>query len=149
MQVLKNPFSVFKMKVRDVFLRISGNLVARSREIAIESAAHARSKQLVSRVSIVLEQHRHAETGYPLTMTVRDLGRDVRCEDQIDLETALEELIARDAIVCFEINGATIESLQNWGDGHVVSGEELSHLPSDVDFWNLRVMSSSLHPVLW
>lgn len=116
---------------------ISGSkrIIARFRR-APKSVDHDETESLADRVLLVLEQHRHHALSVPLEITVRDLGRRVGSLGRADLERALEELLARNMIFCFDMSGPTHER------GDLLFVDELS-LCSDADFWNIEVMGMS------
>lgn len=116
---------------------ISGSkrIIARFRR-APESVDHDETESLADRVLLVLEQHRHHALSVPLEMTVRELAERVGTANRADLERALEELLAQNVILCFNMSGPTHER------GDLLFRDELN-LCSDADFWNIEVMGMS------
>jgi hypothetical protein len=163
----KNLLLALREKAYEAFFGIGNQIKWRWHEFVEETRAHRKAERLKNEVSVFLATRRDHETGFPIPMTIRQVGRIAGCEDQIDLEFALQELIDEGKIRCFHIdepNFAHFQHLENeraMAHGMPEAGTRaqlpyldsaefqmkrivnLAYLEPGINFWDLSVINPS------
>jgi hypothetical protein len=168
METPKNPLPAFVKRVYGACFCLANRLTrGQLKDILLECRAHRKAKRLRSSMYVTLAEYRNARSELPIPMTVRQLGHNVWCDDQSDLEIALQELIDEKQIFCFHLDVETFERLQRRENERFVlprtAGQEalpwspyldstefrskrihdLANLSPTIDFWNLKVIHPS------
>ncbi|MEX0909858.1 MAG: hypothetical protein WDZ75_01025 [Candidatus Paceibacterota bacterium] len=147
--------------------RFLKNLRRRVESGYIELRAHARMKQLTGEISVYLNQSIHHETGLSIPRSVGEIARAVRCDDQMDLEFALQALMDSGRANCFSIEPELFEAIikahnrayervPSSVDGRPyalslrLESESVEHLSNfnEHEFWKLSFVCAQQQPVM-